>query len=247
MIGYHELTRKELLTLPLIALVVANAVPIVGVLWLDWDALVVVVVYWAESLIVAFYSILKCILAPARRVKMIKKLMGVPVFLWFFGWFTSGHVLAIFFFFVIFPQEFLHLPSRTDAVPEGDFLKVSWPGPLGLFELGVDVVRILYYILPRAIILPLCCLMASHGISFVVDYLVKGARHSAKFPQVLVEPFSRVVVLHIAIMIGGFLSLILWPHVTILVCLVIFKCWMDAVLHLRRCRKQQTPTVPRKD
>jgi hypothetical protein len=41
------------------ALIAANLVPVVGVLWLGWDVGTMMVLYWTENLVVAFYAFLK--------------------------------------------------------------------------------------------------------------------------------------------------------------------------------------------
>ncbi|MHC4130435.1 MAG: DUF6498-containing protein [Planctomycetota bacterium] len=41
---------RSWLTLPVAALIVANIIPIWGVLFLGWDAFCIVLLYWAENL-----------------------------------------------------------------------------------------------------------------------------------------------------------------------------------------------------
>ena len=45
------------------SLIGANLIPLVGVLFFGWDAATILVLYWAENLIVGFYSILRTVLA----------------------------------------------------------------------------------------------------------------------------------------------------------------------------------------
>lgn len=230
-------SKRKRTNLPLIVLVLMNIIPALGVLFFDWDVFVIVGIYWAESIIIGFYTLLKFIFAPSRIVSIIKKLIGIPIFSLFYGFFISGYGVVIIFFFVVFPSEFLQDHSLTPPIPEGDFLKVTWPGPFGLFQLGIDSGRIMYYTMPQRAVLVVFCLMISHGLSFVIDHILRGGRNYTDVRILLGPLTSRVLILHISLMIGGFLILIFKPHVTILVCMVLLKCLIDAKLYLSHQKK----------
>lgn len=232
-----ESERKKLPSLPLIALILANMIPVVGVLYFEWNAFVIVGLYWAESIIVGFYTLLRFIFASPRIVSIEKKLIGIPIFSFLYGFSISGYGVLIIFFFVVFPSEFLQDQSWTPPMPEEDLFKVPWPGPLGLFQLGIESGRVMYYTMPKRAVLVVFCLMVSHGLSFVIDYILRGNRNYADIRILMGGLISRVLILHFSLMIGGFLILIFKPHVTILVCFVVLKCLIDAKLYLRQQRK----------
>jgi len=52
--------------LPLIALLGANAIPLLGVLFFEWDAFGIVLLYWSENVAVGFYNVLKIALVKMR-------------------------------------------------------------------------------------------------------------------------------------------------------------------------------------
>ena len=54
-----KFSKKDLLDIPVIALLAANMIPLFGVLFLNWDAFCVVMLYWAENLVIGFYNVLK--------------------------------------------------------------------------------------------------------------------------------------------------------------------------------------------
>ena len=45
--------------LALVALLIANLSVLVGVLWLGWDAVAVLLLYWHENLIIGVYTLLR--------------------------------------------------------------------------------------------------------------------------------------------------------------------------------------------
>lgn len=82
-------------TLPVLALLGANLLPIVGVLMFGWDLGAIMVLFWAESGIIGIYHLLK--LAVTRR--WLTLLLG-PVFVGHFGAFMAVHFLFIYGIFI---------------------------------------------------------------------------------------------------------------------------------------------------
>ncbi len=237
-----RVNKKAWLSPSTIALIAANMIPIGGVLWFGWDAAIIMSVYWTETLIIGFYAVLRIISAPLERISLIKKLGGTCFFLWFFGWFCSGLGVAVIVLFFVYPHTTSEVCGIPPTVPE-DIYKPSWPGPFALFELGIDTVRLLYYLLPSKVTIMICSLVLSHGVSFVWDYLVKGNRNKANLSGLIEEPFGRVIILHGAVMIGGFVLCLFQTNVAVLVCLLLFKCWLDASMHMRRQSKKAPETL----
>jgi hypothetical protein len=70
--------------------IVANSVPIVGVLALGWDLRSIMFVYWLETAVVVFYSVLK-VVAVGGPIK----LLWMPAHLAVFGVFMRFHLMMI--------------------------------------------------------------------------------------------------------------------------------------------------------
>ena len=78
-----------------LALIGANLVPLAGVLFFGWDLAGVIVLFWAESAVIGFYTALKMAV-----VGKLMALLAVPFFVGHFGGFMAGHFLFIDAFFV---------------------------------------------------------------------------------------------------------------------------------------------------
>jgi hypothetical protein len=78
-----------------LALVAANMVPLVGVLFLGWDLSSVMVLFWAESAVIAFYTALKM-----AFVGSIGAFFSIPFFVGHFGAFMAIHFLLIYMLFI---------------------------------------------------------------------------------------------------------------------------------------------------
>ena len=73
-----------------IAVIVANCVPIVGVLAFGWDLRSIMFVYWLETAVIVFYSVLKVVTVGGPIT-----LLWMPGHLAFFGVFMSFHLMMI--------------------------------------------------------------------------------------------------------------------------------------------------------
>lgn len=82
-------------TTSILALVLANLVPLLGVLFADWRIGDVMLVFWAESAIIGFFNLLKMWMIGRWIV-----LVAGPFFIGHFGGFMIGHLLFIYGIFV---------------------------------------------------------------------------------------------------------------------------------------------------
>jgi len=109
-----------------IALVLANLLPLAGVVFHGWDVALVVVLYWAESAIVAFYTVLKIVV-----VGKLGAVFAVPFFIGHFGAFMAAHFLLIYGFVVRGPEARGPDPGVKTALLE--IFGPLWPALAALF------------------------------------------------------------------------------------------------------------------
>jgi len=83
----------------------------------------------------------------------------------------------------------------------------------------------------------LAALFLSHGVSFVRNYLLKGEFASPNLLKLMIIPYGRTVVMHIAIIAGGFLTMTLGSPLGLLVVLIALKTVIDVKLHLWEHKK----------
>ena len=79
----------------------------------------------------------------------------------------------------------------------------------------------------------------SHGVSFFTNFLGRREYLAVTPQQQMGEPYSRVVVLHVTILGGGFLLAILGTPVMALALLVLLKTAIDVRAHLKEHRKAE--------
>jgi len=224
-----KISREDFRRPSVIALIAANLFPLIGVVFWHWDAFYVVLLYWAENLIVGFYTILKIFFAKAEHpVERLLRIFPAAFFVLHYGGFCGGHGLFILFLFG--NKEFNPFPGDN-----------AWPCLLIFLQLLINVIRQLLTVLPRDMLLILTGLFISHGIGFVNNYLLNGEYLTAKTKNIMGEPYPRIVVLHIAIIFGAFLTMALDSPIALLVVLIILKTAFELSWHLKHRSIIQKP------
>jgi len=210
---------------PLLALLVANAVPLFGVLFLKWDAFYVVLLYWAENLAVGFYNVLKmAFVKVSHPAKHLGKLFMIPFFMVHYGGFTAVHG---FFILAIFSKGEQGPPMGNE----------SWPCFFVFLQLLLNVIKHIMSTIPPTVRLAVLSLFASHGISFIYNYLIKGEYTRTNLQKLMGQPYARVVIMHITILGGAFLTMALGSPVALLLILVGLKTIIDIKMHLWEHKK----------
>ncbi|HEU5359354.1 MAG TPA: DUF6498-containing protein, partial [Gemmatimonadales bacterium] len=88
-------------------------------------------------------------------------------------------------------------------------------------------------------------LVLSHGVSFVMDYLLGGEYRRVELRQLLTQPYDRVFILELAVMVGAYVVAELHSAVPALIVLVGFKLSADLHAHRRERRKLRAPSKAR--
>jgi hypothetical protein len=220
-----NLSKKDWLDIPIIALLAANTIPLFGVLFLNWNAFYVVLLYWTENIVIGFYNVLKMVFAAVPHpIAHLGKLFLIPFFIVHYGGFTAIHgffVLALFH-------------DGGQGPPMG---RMDWPCFLVFVQMLFNVVKYMYSVVPSQVRLAVLALFISHGISFVQNYLLKREYTTARPQKLMGSPYGRIVVMHITILAGGFLTMIAGSPAPLLVMLIGLKTILDVKLHNREHKK----------
>ncbi len=194
------------MTPSLLVLGLANALPIAGVLLLGWKVFPLVLLYWLENVVVGGFNVGKLLLAqPQEPAYSVGKLFLIPFFVFHFGMFTLVHGVFVFALF------------GAKSLPRFDSL-AKLPAAIRAYHLGWGVLA----------------LVVSHGLSFYWNYFENGEYRRASLPILMMQPYARLVVLHLAVLFGGWIVLTLGspllPLLALLV-LVALKTAADVRAH----------------
>ena len=204
------------MTPSLLALGLANALPIAGVLLLGWKVFPLVLLYWLENVVVGGFNVGKLLLAqPQEPAYSVGKLFLIPFFIFHFGMFTLLHGV---FVFALFGAKTL---PRFDSLAE-------LPAAIRAYHLGWGVLA----------------LVVSHGLSFYWNYFQNGEYRRASLPILMMQPYARLVVLHLAVLFGGWIVLTLGSPLLALLVLVALKTAADVRAHQAERYRFMEPARP---
>ncbi len=216
----------------ILSIAAANLVPLAGVLLFDWDVAVVILLYWAENIIIGCYNILKmAIVSVEHPILHLGKLFYIVFFSIHFGGFCAGHGFFILTFF-----------NMESGINE--LLSTSWPGPFAFIQLLFSVIASVWQNHPPGMGWMVVFLSFSHGISFVENYLLKKEYSRLTAQELMGQPYKRVVIMHIAIIAGGIPIMMLGSPMPLLCILIFLKIGMDIYMHIRSHKavvKEYTP------
>lgn len=201
-----------------LSLVIANLIVVVGVLAYGWDVFAIMFLYWAENVIVGAFNVLRMALAAHGGCA---KLFMIPFFCVHYGMFCFVHGL---FVIMVFGGGIAtgHAPSPVlnaiiDRYFSGHPQQVL---PLVLaYAPGLGV--------------PLVLLIISRGVSFVYNYLLQGEFLRADASTLMGRPYSRIIVLHIGLIAGAFLTTSTGSSRLALSLLIVAKTFLDLIGHFR--------------
>jgi hypothetical protein len=190
-----------------LVLLVANMMPLFGVLAWNWNVTPVMVFYWSENLVIGFYNVLKMRRAQGAVAGSKTTLNGRQV--------AQSDRRAMIVFFIVHYGMF--------TLCHGIFVLVMFgAGVSGVFsELGPA----------------LLFLTVSHGVSYWRNFIDRKEYQRVAFTTLFWQPYSRVIIMHITILLGGTWAQAKGSPVYALLVLVTLKTAIDLALHLLERRK----------
>jgi hypothetical protein len=208
----------------LTALVLANLIPLIGAWAFGWNVFSILLLYWIENVLTGVLNLFRMAIAgapmsppPNELFKEVKAQFGQA--------FTPG----------------LELTVKAFAIP---FFLMHY----GIFTLVHGVFVFAFFFdkdFPLAgVAIAAVALFVSHLFSFFHNYIGKGEYREATVMGQMVQPYKRVVVLHLTVLGGGFAVLGLGQPVWALLVMVTTKTVFDMGLHLWEHKNPSTPPAP---
>lgn len=211
----------------IVALIMANFMPLIGVLMLGWDAAVIVLLYWAENIVIGLYNVLKIIfLKIYSDAPILEVLFAISFFCFHFGAFCAVH-------------GYLLLVLFHGGGPSGTFIHAgAWTESAGSMQRLLRAFAGFWQTRPDGMVWSVACLFLSHGVSIKRNYLDKKEYQLFNPIKLMIQPYKRIVILHLAVISGAMLVTMSGSPLPLLCLLIIFKTGMDIVLHIKEHQTQ---------
>jgi hypothetical protein len=240
---------------------VANATPLIGVLFLGWNVWTILTIYWLENGVVGVFNVLKMARAEGpvlggvvagslvrngRPIAGSANVLLIPFFIVHYGLFWLIHGM-----FILTLPMFMGLAGGGAGIFGGGLLGGGFLGGGPTFdpETGVAVSGAVgssgataITSDPLALAIVIVSLFISHGISYRLNYIGRREYLRTNVARQMGAPYGRMVVLHVTIILGGIAIAITGAPEFAVVVLVLVKTALDLGLHLAEHRV--SPAVP---
>lgn len=210
-----------------IALILMNLIPLIGVFKFGWDAGTIVFLYWMENVIIGLLNIPKILACrsvqyrsgdAAHRHSSRQASLGGVLYLSVFFAFHYGMFCFGHYFFL--RSTYQNLPDFGEILPA---------------------------LLSPVLFWSLLGLTLSHIISLVVNFYGKGEFKTRSPNKQMFIPYSRIVLLHIVIILSGSVAVAAGQGTATLLLLVVFKIIFDLAAHLVEHSKVESLVAPAVD
>jgi hypothetical protein len=207
-------------TFDVLSLVVSNLIPIFGICFLGWDLYAILFLFWSENLIAGVFNVLAMAACTRMRYPFTHIRWGVILFFIFhFGMFTVFHGCCLYTLSHRALAERMGLEDPT------------------VIELATEA---LY-----AIWTPFVALVVSYTVSFVLNFLWRGEFRRVSIMVLMLRPYGRLVLLQVALLVGGAIAAPFGQHGVIVALLMLLKVVFDLFGHIRE--REMLGTLPKSE
>jgi hypothetical protein len=192
-----------------VILVLANLIPVFGVLFLRWPVFPLVFLFWLENVFIGIFNVFKMALVRYRGpADLVQRIFMIPFFCCHYGGFVAIHGVFVVFMIGGHGGQDIDIPKALGIVS----------------QYGLAYAALFLFL--------------SHGFSFVWNFLRGGERNRINLGQLMTAPYKRVIALHFFIIFGGFMLLRLNSPQGGILLLALFKIIIDLITHYREHRRR---------
>jgi len=223
LVGWYRAASS---TRAVVALLIANAIPLVGVLILGWSVWTILILYWLENGVVGVFNVLKMTRAEGPTVEgsarwrvngrpadQLTRAEMIPFFTIHYGIFWLVHGVFV-----------LTLPQMAGIAGTVDLAR------------GVN---------PLTILVAIVALSISHAVSYRLNFIGREEYRRVSPAAQMFKPYGRLLILHITIIFGALAIGLTGAPAAAVAVLVGLKTALDLGLYLADHARASGSTVRR--
>jgi hypothetical protein len=214
-----------------IVLVIANLLPLAGVLWFRWEVVDILLLYWTESVIIGVINVLRMIASQSGNI--ISGL--IP---------AAGRVPPVGRELLATAMEQVDLQISMTAIKTfmiaffivhySMFCYGHLSAVVGLFSsqgLSGSVGNSIPALANTSFWISVIAIAVSHLFSYFKNFLGKGEFKRVSLVTLMHRPYGRIMVMHVSIIFGAGGAMLLGNPLPILLVLIIAKTLLDFRMH----------------
>lgn len=217
------------LYLPLAIVLISNLIPLVGVMFWGWDTFVLLMLYWLETVIIAFWTLARILIGADLSDSFIGEIFGRAFMFVFFlvhsGGFMLGHFIFLWAFYGKGWSGKIPVTNNFSSLP----VEAFWEN----------------MILANGLLIPLVISFIGRGIAFVIEMgrlplwkrLVSEDVGPGRQAGALVGGlYTRIITMHLVILGGAALAQkygALAPLVLLIVAKTVVDLWLFIKIDLK--------------
>jgi len=249
-----------------IALVLANLVPLAGVFLFHWEVFPLLFLFWLENVVIGVLNVAKMLFACGGALESLANVPGInpeqrrkildlangrlkpaepaaqdaldDIQAWRLQLLNNPALQWGMKLFLI-PFFCFHYGMFTFV--HGIFVVAFFGGGMNHGAGFLNAARVFQIIRDNHLSLPFAALAASHVVSFCHNYLWRGEFRRTSVSVQMMQPYGRIFVMHLTIIFGGFLMMALKSPAAGLGLLVVLKIAFDLSAHQGEREKYPSP------
>lgn len=182
--------RKSILSVILI--ISANSVPVLGVIFLNWNPYFILFIYWGESLIIGFFNILKMLISGSVvdgkfSPSGFAAAAGLSAFFTVhYGMFMFVHGIFLLIFMII--SFSINIKNNSGSFDPSSVIFFMFHRKGHLLQTELSAVLALFI---------------SHLASFYMYFIRTAEYNHTNADNYMVRPYKRIIIMHLTIIFGA--------------------------------------------
>jgi len=207
--------QRQQFKVPLISILIANLLPVLGVLFWDWDAFAIVLLYWIESMFVGFFLILKMSIGKTNMYafdNIFFKLFQIPLLIICFFIYS---IIVGYLIHALFNPDISHLVIANASETEK-----------GIFQFFI-IFRFILSMIPTKLFVPVSVMFICQSVLFFYRNFYRPEDRSIDFEGIGNRLYGVSIITYAGIVLGCYVAMLMNSSAWILVMLILIKTCSD--------------------